>query len=133
LPGAAAGTVFPSTGGSTGKKMEIKPKKISDDAVLLAIKGRFNIEQVEAFETALEKCAGIRWIILDLSAMRYIDSSGIGSLIKAVNIAKNEKREILLHSIDPAIMNVFRLAYLDKFFSIRSREELAELFPGVHF
>jgi anti-anti-sigma factor len=113
--------------------MEIKPKKISDDAVLLAIKGRFNIEQVEAFETALENCAGIRWIILDLSAMRYIDSSGIGSLIKAVNIAKNEKREILLHSIDPAIMNVFRLAYLDKFFSIRSREELAELFPGAHF
>ncbi|HNU91217.1 MAG TPA: STAS domain-containing protein [Spirochaetota bacterium] len=113
--------------------MEIKSGKIGKDAVVLTIKGRFNIEQVESFETALEKCAGSKWVILDLSAMNYIDSSGIGSLIKAVNIAKNEKREIILHSIDPAIMNVFRLAYLDKFFSIRTREELAKLFPGAHF
>lgn len=113
--------------------MEIKSRQINKNVVVLTIKGRFNIEQVESFETELEKCAGARWIILDLSAMKYIDSSGIGSLIKAVNLAKNEKREILLHSIDPAIMNVFRLAYLDKFFSIRTREELSELFPDVHF
>ncbi len=113
--------------------MEIKHKKINDDVSLLTVKGSINIEMVEAFESAIEKCAGSRWIIMDLSAMKYIDSSGIGSLIKAVNMAKNEKREIFLYGIDPAIMNVFRLAYLDKFFSIRSREELAELFPGSRF
>ncbi len=110
--------------------MDIKPKEIDSTSVAIRIIGRLNIEEVQSFEKEFDKHLSSKKIIaLDLSGLKYIDSSGIGSLIKAMNLAKNSGIEFFLFDITPAILNVFKLAYLDKFFTIISGKELSRRYP----
>jgi anti-anti-sigma regulatory factor len=44
-------------------------------------------------------------------------------------MAKNAGAEFILFDINQAILNIFRLAYLDKFFTILTRKDLVERYP----
>lgn len=114
--------------------MEIKTKEVNSDFIILRLIGRFNIEEVLKFEEEFEKHLAMKkYIVLDLSAMKYIDSSGIGSLIKAMNFSKNMSIEFVLLDVNPSILNVFKLAYLDKFFVIVSSDDLQNRYPQYKF
>lgn len=110
--------------------MEMKSKNIDQSSVVIKIIGRLNIDEVQGLERELDKHLHVKKIIaMDLSGVKYVDSSGIGTLIKAMNMAKNAGAEFILFDINPAILNIFKLAYLDKFFTILSRNELVETHP----
>jgi anti-anti-sigma factor len=110
--------------------MDIKSKAVNEDSVIIKIIGRLNIEEVQSFEKEFDRfLSSKKFIALDLSGLKYIDSSGIGSLIKAMNMTKNSGVELLLFDITPTILNVFKLAYLDKFFTILSGKELSKRHP----
>lgn len=114
--------------------MEIKIKEFENNSVTLQLNGRLNIEEVQYFEKEFEKyITKKKFIALDLSGVKYIDSSGIGSLIKAMNMAKNINVEFILFDINPVILNIFKLAYLDKFFTILSKQDLTSRFPQFQF
>ncbi len=113
--------------------MEIKTVEPSDKTVILEMTGRLNIEEVNFFESEYDKfITWKRYIALDMGGINYIDSSGIGALIKAMNMAKNINAELLLLELKPTVMNVFKLAYLDKFFTIIDRKELLERYPDFN-
>ncbi len=105
--------------------MDITVNKVNNELVILKIIGRFNIEEVSRYESKIDEFIGLktRYIALDMSEMKYIDSSGIGSLIKSMNMTKNEGLELILLDMEPEILNIFKLAYLDKFFTIQRRDE----------
>lgn len=56
--------------------------------------------------------------VVDLSAVNYIDSSGVASLVEGYQVAKNEQLEFGLVNVSEAAMNVLQLAHLDKVFPI---------------
>lgn len=110
--------------------MEMKSKSIDESSVVIKIIGRLNIDEVQVLERELDRhLHGKKTIAIDLSEVKYVDSSGIGTLIKAMNMAKNAGAEFILFDINQAILNIFRLAYLDKFFTILTRKELVERYP----
>lgn len=58
--------------------------------------------------------------VIDLSAVTYIDSSGVASLVEGYQLAKNKQLEFGLVNTSEAVMNVLQLAHLDKVFSIHA-------------
>ncbi|MCG6145269.1 STAS domain-containing protein [Leptospira bandrabouensis] len=86
----------------------------------IEIAGKFDIESTEEFESIFAKIIepNPSIVSIDMSRLDYIDSSGIGSLIKSLNSLKNKKGKLILVGMKPMIMNVFKLAKLDMFFEI---------------
>lgn len=57
-------------------------------------------------------------VLVDLSGVTYIDSSGVASLVEGFQTAKAEKLDFSLIGVSEAAMMVFKLARLDKIFPI---------------
>lgn len=114
--------------------MEIKSNK-KDYIAIIKLKKKFNIEEVERFEKEISQYLNesTTVITIDFSNLDYIDSSALGSLIKAMNTAKSLEIAFYLYDMSPNIFNIFQLAYLDKFFIITNKEELKGKYPGGSF
>lgn len=62
-------------------------------------------------------------VMVELSGVRYIDSSGVASLVEGLQKAKNLKTEFVLAGVSAPVMNVLKLARLDRVFSIYATPE----------
>ncbi|TGK86965.1 anti-sigma factor antagonist [Leptospira noumeaensis] len=91
----------------------------------IEIAGKFDIESTEEFESIFAKLIepNPSIVSIEMSRLDYIDSSGIGSLIKSLNSLKNKKGKLILVGMKPMIQNVFKLAKLDMFFEIMSSSD----------
>jgi anti-sigma B factor antagonist len=61
-----------------------------------------------------------RDLLVDLSAVTYIDSSGVASLVEGYQTARKRFLKFGLVGVSIAAMNVLQLARLDKVFPIHS-------------
>jgi len=59
-------------------------------------------------------------LLVDLSAVSYMDSSGVASLVEGYQTAKKLGLEFGLVAVAQAAMNVLKLARLDKVFPIHA-------------
>lgn len=57
-------------------------------------------------------------LMVDMSAVEYIDSSGVASLVEGYQLSRTQQLEFGLVGVSEAAMNVLRLARLDKVFPI---------------
>jgi len=73
-----------------------------------------------AREVILNCLKSERNTVIDLSAVNYIDSSGVASLVEGFQQAKNQQLEFGLINISDAVQNVLELAHLDKVFTIHA-------------
>ena len=111
--------------------MDITINSPAEEISIIHVFGKFTIEDVNFFK---EKTAPIvkdpvKTILANFSDLNYIDSSGIGALILLMNTAKNLNVELVLYNIPKEIHNVFKIAYLDKFFHITTSQELKKQYP----
>lgn len=60
----------------------------------------------------------MKHVIVDLSAVDYIDSSGVASLVEGFQYARSHGLEFALLGVSEAAMKVLRLARLDQVFRI---------------
>lgn len=61
-----------------------------------------------------------RHLLVDLSAVSYIDSSGVASLVEGYQTAKKQKLKFALVGVSKSAMSVLQLARLDKVFPIHN-------------
>ena len=64
-----------------------------------------------------------RHLLIDLSAVSYIDSSGVASLVEGYQTAKKKNLKFGLLGVSGAAMGVLQLARLDKVFPIHASME----------
>ena len=67
-------------------------------------------------------------IVLDLSEVNYMDSSGIGSLITLLNQVKNARGKFYITGLQKIVKQVFKVAGLLAYFNILPKEEYREKF-----
>ncbi|MGD9602100.1 MAG: STAS domain-containing protein [Gammaproteobacteria bacterium] len=81
----------------------------------------------EARKVILESLAARQSTLVDMSAVTYIDSSGVASLVEGYQTAKKKSLEFGLLGVSDAAMSVLELARLDKVFPIHAslQERLA--------
>lgn len=69
-------------------------------------------------------------IVVDLSAVNYIDSSGVASLVEAFQVSRRKGTSFALANVSAAAMRVLSLARLDKVFTIHASVEAAVTTQG---
>lgn len=79
----------------------------------------------KAREQILEHLKDRRHVLVDMSGVSYIDSSGIASLIEGLQFAKNNNLNFALVGVSKAAYQVIQLARLDRVFSIYENVETA--------
>ncbi len=113
--------------------MELKTK-VRKGAIEFLPKGKLDINQAEKFEENFNgflKDINDATIGVNLAKIEYIDSSGLGVLIKILNSSKNDGKSMLLFGASPKIQNIFQLARLEKFFTFVSPVEFNSKYPDA--
>lgn len=64
-------------------------------------------------------------VALNLSAVKYIDSSGVASLIEGLKAARDVKARFVLFALSTTVREVMQLSKLIKVFEIHETEEQA--------
>ena len=64
-------------------------------------------------------------LALNLEAIRYIDSSGIATLIEVLKDSKRLNKEFVLFGLSPAVEDVFRLTHVIRIFQVFQTEQEA--------
>jgi|YNPMSStandDraft_2_1061718.scaffolds.fasta_scaffold08597_4 anti-anti-sigma factor len=63
-------------------------------------------------------------VFLDFSKVSFVDSSGIGTLIRCADYLKYRSAKLVLVNINKSLYAVFRLAGLNQIFDIIQKEDL---------
>lgn len=96
----------------------------SGGPVVVAFEGDVDLDTSPAARKVLLEClARKRPIVVDMSGVSYIDSSGVASLVEAFQGARKAGLAFALASVSEAAMRVLQLARLDKVFTIRASVE----------
>lgn len=74
----------------------------------------------EARKQILQCLEGGKHLLVDLSGVTYIDSSGVASLVEGYQTARKKQLRFGLVGVSEAAMNVLQLARLDKVFPIHA-------------
>ena len=92
----------------------------SDSEAVLTVTGDINMTTSPRMRAALIDVASGRpeEVVVDLEGVTYIDSSGIATLVEALQRARREGRRLVLRGLRESIRAVFRLARLDEVFII---------------
>ena len=72
----------------------------------------------EARKQILDSLTQQKHLLVDLSRVTYIDSSGVASLVEGYQTAKNMNLKFGLVGVSEAAMSVLKLARLDRVFPI---------------
>ncbi len=96
---------------------------------IVSFEGEVDLEHSpKAREVLLECVAKGQDVFVDLSAVSYIDSSGVASLVEAFQASKKQGTRFALVAVNEAALRVLELARLDKVFTIH--KTLAEGIRG---
>ena len=93
----------------------------SQGRLIIALEGEIDLEQAGAVRRALlDSLKKGRNVLVDLSQVTYIDSSGIASLVEGLQVARKQKSELALVAVSQRVRRVLELARLDKVFQIHA-------------
>ena len=110
--------------------------KESGAVCILKLKGRLvSGEAVDQFENAFQQtlASGHIFLVLDLEALPYIDSSGIGSVVNALRQANKVGGTVKLVNPSPFVAKTFKMVGILTLFGVYESEDrcVASCMPGL--
>ncbi|NQV55596.1 MAG: STAS domain-containing protein [Rhodospirillales bacterium] len=86
---------------------------------IVEFSGEIDLEHSPLARTVLLDIVGVGAnILVDMSGVKYIDSSGVASLVEAFQSARSAGTEFAMVSVSDEALRVLHLARLDKIFTI---------------
>ena len=97
-------------------KHEIREER---GAVIVEFSGDVDLQSSPEARKVLLECVGRKQpVLVDLSDVRYIDSSGVASLVEILQTARKQGTDLALVAVSEGALRVLQLARLDKVFTI---------------
>lgn len=88
-------------------------------AVIVALEGDVDLQSSPEARKVLLECVGRKKpVLVDLSGVGYIDSSGVASLVESLQTARKHGTNLILVAVSEGALRVLQLARLDKVFTI---------------
>jgi len=100
--------------------VEVVTKNI-DAGIMMLVSGDVDMNTSPTVRNSLGevfKQGGVRVLLIDLSGVRYIDSSGIATLVEAMQNCMKKGMRLRLIELSPSVHDVFELARLASVFEI---------------
>jgi anti-sigma B factor antagonist len=115
--------------GTAGASARIEDESQNAEAFVLSAYGELDLhvtpELQERIDTAIED--GAELIVLDLSAVTFIDSMALGVLLGAVNRLRRRGGNLRLVVPRPELRRIFEISHLDRVFTLEwTREDALE-------
>jgi len=83
------------------------------------------------FEKIIFQQNDLRVVSFDFHKVNFMDSSGIGSLIRAASYVKNLHSSVTVFNLNKSLYSVFRLSGLDNIIAIYTYDEFIEIYPEL--
>ena len=96
------------------------------DAKVVEVEGDVDLGTSPVFRrTLFETLPRTAKLALNLAAIRYIDSSGIATLLEVLKDSQRLNKEFVLFGLSPAVQEVFRLTHVIRIFRVFETEQEA--------
>lgn len=96
------------------------------EAVILRPSGEVDLATVSAFRDALTAAAARgRSIVVDMSGIKYVDSSGIHALIDYTNACKQRSNHLIIVALRGTVQKVIEITNLERAILVRASVEVA--------
>ena len=93
-------------------------------ATIVALDGDVDLESSPAArEVLMKSVSDAKKVLVDLSGVSYIDSSGVATLVEALQSARKKDTEFALVAVSEPTRRVLELARLDKVFTLHKTVE----------
>ena len=100
--------------------------RITGEITIVDIVGQIDLGSSPALrKTLLDSLKATKHVAINFSAVNYIDSSGIASLLEVLKAARDSKKKLVLFGLTGAILQVLQLTRLTGVFEIFETEEQA--------
>ncbi|WBQ03154.1 STAS domain-containing protein [Kribbella sp. CA-293567] len=97
----------------------------SGSYVTLEVAGDLDLESTPAMTAGLKAVLGPRPVLVDLSRVEFLDSTGLGVLVGAHREAAAEGGALLLVAAGPRLQKIFKITKLHKVFALHDTMEEA--------
>ena len=96
--------------------MEITTEDLGSGSVVLRLDGRLNMVAAPRLKSAIDQAVtgGTPRIVVDLGAVQFMDSSGLGALIAGLKKARQSSGDLRIAAVTPQVATVLRLTNLDR-------------------
>ena len=114
---------------SKADELQIETETIEDGMVLRPI-GEIDLSCAALLRQRLSKVQNSQpaRLIIDLSQVPYMDSSGVATLVEAMQVARRGGSKLVLCALQDKVRSIFEIARLDMVFAIvESRDEAATI------
>jgi len=100
--------------------LEINVEHRNDSGVWVRVSGEVNIQTSPKLKASMKPLfdGSEKEIHVDLSAVPFMDSSGIATLVEGLQWARKEDGRFVLHQLQETVRDIFALAKLDTVFDI---------------
>jgi anti-anti-sigma factor len=106
--------------------MKLSIAKDDGQCVHVSVTGQVTQREIDPISEPLQELLGpaaySRQVRLDLSETNYLDSSGIGWLLKCHKRMREKGGKLTLHAPHPMVANVLKVLKLDRVFNVEAAE-----------
>jgi anti-anti-sigma factor len=89
----------------------IDVREPSGDVLILGLDGEFDLAAAPALREQLEaaRTSGVRGVVLDLTEVTFVDSSGLRELLRASSAYREDGMSLVLAGLQPAVVRLLEL------------------------
>ncbi len=100
--------------------------RVEKGTTIVDVEGQIDLGSSPALrKTLLDSLQETERVAVNLMAVKYIDSSGIASLLEVLKAARQSKKKLVLYGLTAAVLQVLQLTRLTGVFEILETEEQA--------
>lgn len=106
-------------GSSGGDTLSVQTES-RDGAVIVRPAGDIDLSGSPTLRQEIKKAQGSapKRLVIDLAAVPYMDSSGVATLVEAMQIARRGGTRLVLCGLQDKVRSIFEIARLDTVFTI---------------
>jgi len=98
--------------------------RVENTTTIVDVVGEIDLSSSPALrKTLMDVLNSTEHLAINLSAVRYVDSSGIASLVEVLQAARKANKRVVLFGVTSAVMQVLQLTRLTGVFEIFGTEE----------
>lgn len=95
------------------------------DRKIVRIRGKITFEHCTALQAEFDKVldGDVRGVVIDFKEVPFIDSSGIGEILRVFRLVRGRHGEIVLINPNKKLRDLFTMYRFEKFMKIREEVE----------
>jgi anti-anti-sigma factor len=101
---------------------------LNQQVKVIALSERFNATTSQDFQESIKEAitSGIKIVLLDCQGVKFMDSSGLGTLVLTFKTLQESDTKMFICSINEQVKMLFELTGMDSIFTIVPSQEAFE-------